>query len=83
MIVEMAAGRSDTKRIALSVEYIQAVGISQFVKTCRKFQLHVLRWISSCVFSWMKKHMSSRLPGDGAKFSEAAEISRSGVEERQ
>ena len=30
-----------------------------------------------------EKHMSSGLPGDGAKFSEAAEISRSGVEERQ
>ena len=51
MIVERPVVRSETKRIALSVEYIQAVGISQFVKTCRKFQLHVLRWISSCVFS--------------------------------
>ena len=55
--MERPAVGTKAKRIALSVEYIQVVGISQFVKTCRRFQLHVLRWISRVFL--VEKHIPS------------------------
>jgi len=41
----------------LNIGIIQVVGISEFVKTCRKFQLHVLRWISRVFLD--EKHIPS------------------------
>ena len=58
--VERPAVRSEAKRFALSVEYRyypSCIGISQIVKKKRKFQLHVLRWISRVFLD--EKHIPS------------------------
>ena len=56
-----ASCRSETKRFVLSVEYRNYPScrdLSNLSKTCRKFQLHVLRWISR-VFFLDEKHIPS------------------------
>ena len=61
MSVERPAVRSETKRFVLSVEYRNYPScrdLSNLSKTCRKFQLHVLRWISR-VFFLDEKHIPS------------------------
>ena len=79
MIVERAAVRSETKRIAIYPS-CRDLSICQNMPeiSAPRPQMDFI-----ICFFLDEKHMSSRLPGDGAKFSEAAEISRSGVEERQ
>ena len=50
--VERPAVRSETQRFAVSGYFPSCTDLS--ICPHLKFQLHVLRWISSCVFSWMK-----------------------------